>query len=319
MMARETLSATPAGQPATPTLGGLLRGEIFKLNRLGALWWTGGVSVALIGVTTVFDAANTYANLASDATPTAAALPAYYQAVRFVFTATIALSGLAGIVVAVAAITQEYHMGTIRILLGRGVGRLRLLAAKLIALALYGLGIVGAMLALGAVGNLIALAIVRHSLDVVGAVSGDFWNALGIFVLVAAINVLATMALAAFAAVLGRNQAFGLGVAVPYFLVENIVTGILLAVSFATDNAFWFNLSQYLPGENLAQLPGLLVPAATLGSGPSGIRAGGGNPRFGDLQFLQIDGTHALVTIGLYTLAFIGLMVWLMARRDVKE
>src|SRR5262245_40238733 len=53
------------------------------------------------------------------------------------------LSGIVALVLAAHVVGLEYQQGTIRVLLGRGVGRLQLLSAKVTALTLVLLGLLG--------------------------------------------------------------------------------------------------------------------------------------------------------------------------------
>lgn len=313
-MALDLATTTRGGQIAPPSFAALLRGEIFKLSRLFAFWWTGGGFVLLFGAVTVISAIATYYN-ASILSATDL-LPAYYTVTRGLLENLRGLSGLVMIVLTVTAIAQEYRMGTIRVLVARGVGRVRLIGAKLVALLLFGLLVEGVMLTLGAAGNIVGLAAAKEPLGVIFAAPASFWGDLAVYLLTTVISLATTMLFAATVTILGRSQAFGLGIALPYFLVENIIQTVLLGISFATGNGLWFGVTRYFLGVNLTVMPAVLVSPQTLGN-PI-VAAAPPIPNIASLP-PPIDGAHALLVTLVYALLFVGALVWLLRARDVKE
>ena len=81
-----------------------------------------------------------------------------------------------------------------------------------------------------------------------------------------------------------------------YFLVENIVSGILGVVGSATGNKIWSDIPHYFLGTNLSNL----ADTASATGAP-------------------FDATHAVVVTLMYSALFLGVAVYLTRTRDVLE
>ena len=319
------MSATLVGANVAPattqrkraSFVGLVRGELRKLLHLRITWVLAVViTVFIVGAQIILvTGPKTGSTLRSDP------LGSFYNLIEGDFALVRIFSGIFLLVIAAHVIGLEYQQGTIRILLGRGVGRLHLLGAKVTASLLVGLAlIVGELLIELLFATGIILAFANGSQPWQG-LDGGFWASVGYYLLCLAINTVATLALGIAAAVVGRSLAFGLAVGLSWFAVDNLLTiplGILVRV---TQNAFWANLSGALLGPVLNRLPDEIAPPWTQTiQGPHGpMSVTQPLSGFGPQTLVPVPGSHALLVIAIYTLVFVGAAVVLTWRRDVLE
>jgi len=218
-----------------------------------------------------------------------------------------------GIVLMIATamlIGFEYQHGTVRVLLSRGVDRVKLLLAKLLTVSLFGLALLALAFALNALWATLAQLLIAGNLDAYKAFNGTFWANMWSYVLTILISMGATILLTAALTVAGRSVVFGLTLSFVWFAAENIGAGIMILIHNFTNNDFWLTITGYWLGLNLNILPTLMVahhtdgsPVETLGSSPQ----------------VQYDLTHALLTILIFSAVFFAAAVVLTWRRDVKE
>ena len=298
---RATLSEPAVSRPARlrPRFFGAVRGEIFKVLRQRATWVMVGFAILLLAI--VFGAFATEPNMKASLERD----PAGWYGLRLnVFTAVFnAGAGIFLLILASRLVAMEYSAGTIRVLLGRGIGRLPLLAAKL--LTLLGVGLV--LLAL------FTLAAAAYVYATVVALEGSFsriatlpnaWHDLGLCVLVALVSIGVNILLATAAAVVGRSLAFGLGAALAFYPADNFGTIVMSLLNRLTNQHIWNDVTAYFLGPNLNILGSKLLP---------GQRAGFAAP------LVPVDTTHVLVVIAVYAAAFLAISIVLTARRDVLQ
>ena len=308
-----------AGTSRPISFAGMLRGEWLKYSRMQIMWWfSGGIAVlTLLRGLVLAPEAYFFHDAASRApgasVPTSPAL-AYFimqQAIAIVHD----LSGFFIILVAVFMISREYQLGTIRVLLARGAGRLRLLGAKFLVLLLIGVASLVPFTMLITIMVVVASSTGLGNLDLLTNVPSYYWEDVGRFFLSILINLVVTALLATTLAVVGRTLAFGLSTALAYFFVENIVASILTGITSTTNNPLWYNISTFLLGVNLSQLGTALLPARntvaliSTGSGGSAFISG----------TVTIDAAHALIVIALYTAGLAALTITILLRRDVTQ
>jgi ABC-2 type transport system permease protein len=209
----------------------------------------------------------------------------------------------------------EYQLGTIRVLLSRGVGRLQLLFAKLLTVVIIALILLVLGLVLNYLLTLILVAGVTGNLHAFSAITSQFWSDTGTFVLYILINMGVTILLATAAAVIGRSLAFGLSVALIFFPIDNIGTIIMQLAYRVTGSDFWLNLTAYFLGPNLNQMPVALTSGRVDSIGAMPLYFVDNNVAHGT----QVDGTHTLVVAAVYAVIFAATALWLMWKRDVKE
>lgn len=299
----------------TPSFVSMVRAELFKTSRQRAVWITAGIVAVFFSLASLvyyfeIKAVNDQLNNL----PVQVAPLSYSVMTQFLNSNT-GVRGFIGIFVAVAtvfSIAQEYQQGTIRVILARGVGRLRLLGAKLAAVGIVSLGMLVVLL---------VLALIVANLDVNWALGNNagsftlpsyFWSdALG-YVGAVIVSMFATLLLAALFAVLGRNMAFGLSFALAYFFVEGIVSGILQIIGVATSNQVWGDIPKYFVGAAITNLPVAVLPNRGLNVFDAlsrGVSALGQQP----------DPKQVVGTLVAYIVVFAGLAGFLMKQRDVLQ
>ncbi|MDE3230868.1 MAG: ABC transporter permease [Chloroflexota bacterium] len=304
-----TMAAGAARPEIRTSLLGLLRGELRKIIHLRIAWVMAAVMTVLVigGQLLLISGPRNAANMAS------APLNSYYNVLQGDIAIVRILSGVFILILAAHVVGLEYQHGTIRVLLARGVGRLRLLGAKVAALALVGLLalVVESLIELAfAWGLSLALA---HGGQPWRALGATFWANLRIYLLYLALNLIVTMLLAVAASVLGRSLAFGLAVGLSWFAVDNMLIIPLSLLERLTGSDFWARLSTVLLGPLLNRLPDDITLPDHAGS--HAIAVGG----FGAQPLLHVSGAQALLVIGAYSALFIATAVILTWRRDVLE
>jgi ABC-type transport system involved in multi-copper enzyme maturation permease subunit len=215
-------------------------------------------------------------------------------------------SGIVLLLSAARLFGMEYSGGTIRILLARGVGRLQLYAAKLIALAVLGAGLLVGFAAIA--GAMIAFAIQSWTGSLSGLTSLPPASAelLGVILLVSLTSIGITVLLGSTAAIIGRSLSFGMAVAMGFFPADNFGTLILLILQRVTHNDAILKISAYLLGPNLNDLVSLLEPALKL------------RPIFAS-PLVTVSAAHAWSVVAVYAAVFLIASIALQLRRDVLE
>ncbi|MBX5448688.1 ABC transporter permease [Thermogemmatispora sp.] len=216
-------------------------------------------------------------------------------------------SGMVLIVLAARCFGLEYQLGTIRVLLARGVGRLQLFWAKLLTLLLVS----ALVLLLGVlevfVCSCLLILIKLGNLEVLKAAHATFWHDAGLAVLSVGCSMLLSVLMAVTLAVIGRSQAFGVSAAIGYFPADNFLVALLYFASRLTNNPFWQDASAYLLGPNLNVMASALTDFRffSLGTFP--------------LNLKLIDARHIWLLLFVYALVFLGISLVLTWKRDVKE
>ncbi len=209
------------------------------------------------------------------------------------------------IILTARAIGLDYQQGTIRIILARGVGRLQLLFAKVLALALVALAVTVGALLLNVAMALIFISSIAGNLNALSAINATFWADTGSYLLTVLISMGVTMLLAVATTVLGRSLAVGLGLALVFFPADNIGSQIMNLVYRLTGSDFWLKITAYLLGPNLNVMPGktVLNYVETIGATP----------------LVAVDGGHTLLITLIYAIIFAAIAIILTWRRDVLE
>jgi ABC-2 type transport system permease protein len=215
-------------------------------------------------------------------------------------------SGIFLLLVSARLVGMEYDAGTVRVLLARGTGRVRLLLAKWLALALVGLLLLVGFLVLATASVLLIVEAWEGSVSLLTSLPAVAWHDLGLDLLVALISIGVCILLGSAASAVGRSLAFGIGAAMAFFPADNFGTIVMALAAQLTHQRFWLQVTEYLLGPNLNQLPAELQPDHR-------VRAAFVTP----LQ--PVDATHCLLVIGAYAAAFVILSVVLTWRRDVLE
>src|SRR5207302_6203755 len=187
-----------------PRFFGAVGGEVRKVSRQLSFWLMLLGALVLLGVITlaVSGAEGLKSQLNSD--PTAWA----YNELEVFGTLFQIGSGIFLLIIGSRLIAMEYSSGTIRILYARGTGRLQLLLAKMLTLAIIGVALLAGFIVL-AFAILAALITSLHgNLDPVQSFSNAFWADFGRWALVQGISMGMAILMAAAAAGIGRSLAF---------------------------------------------------------------------------------------------------------------
>ena len=208
---------------STPSFFGLVRGEFFKILRQ---WTTWILLVLLLGVIILpyiieFTVPNVKGNIQTDP------LHFFYDILSVGLSIVRVFSGIYLLILAARVVGLEYQLGTIRVLLSRGVGRLQLLFAKLLTLAIIALVLLVIGLVLNYLLTTILVAGVTGNLNAYSALNSQFWLDAWTYVLTILLNMAVTILLAVAVAVVGRSLSFGLSAALIFFPIDNIGTIIM--------------------------------------------------------------------------------------------
>jgi ABC-type transport system involved in multi-copper enzyme maturation permease subunit len=301
----------------------MVQAELGKIVRWRAIWFTllgiGLLMLLLNGLTyfvTLYSLTNAQGlgerNQPPPPLPPAEAVP--YVMMTTLLDAVRQYSGLVIAILAVMLVAAEFQFGTIRIVLGRGVGRIRLLLAKISALLIAGLIALAVILALNCAELAILAAAQGKSDAVFGHIPSYLWSDAGLYLLTMLYNLVVTMLFAVFVTALSRSLAIGLVVAIVYFAVEGIVAAIFQGVGGATNNKIWSDIPNYFLGTNLSQLAPAALPVRAILNTTGVVARGGGGA--GGTAF---DATHAIVVTLLYSAVFLGVSLYLTWKRDVLQ
>jgi len=286
-----------------PRFFGTVRGEALKVSRQLSFWLMLAGSVVLLAIITlaITSASNIQDQLRSD--PTAWAFGA-----RDIFGTIFQIgSGIFLLIVGSRLFAMEYSSGTIRIIYARGTGRLRLLLAKMLTLAIIGILLLAGYLVVA--GGIIALLVNAWtgSIAPLQHLPNEFWQDLGMWAVVQGMSMGIVILMAAAAAGIGRSLAFAMAASLAFFPVDNFSVILeALGSRITKQDHPWLNISQYQLGPNLNTVLSLIEPGHH-------ARAAFATP------LLKVDGTHALVVIGAFALAFAAIAVYRAVWPDVLE
>jgi len=277
-------------------------GEILKLRRQGMIWAMLGLAVFFFVV--IAGALTTADNIRQTLEKTPSSFMfSMYDAYLAIFDVG---SGIFLLIVSARLVGMEYSGGTIRVLLARGTGRVRLLLAKLTALALLGLVLLAGFVTLAA-GALYATVVHwEGSFEKISSLQGTVWHDLGVNVLVALASMGAAILIGTAAAVLGRSLAFGIGAALVLYPADNLITATLPIFKTLTGRDFWLQASAYLLGPNLDVLPVVMQT-------DHAARAAFATP------LVKVDATHAWLVVGVWALVLAAAAIRISQRRDVVQ
>jgi ABC-2 type transport system permease protein len=211
--------------------------------------------------------------------------------------------GIPLLVIAARVTGQEYQLGTVRVLIARGTGRMRLLLAKLAALGVLAAAGVAATAALAAG----ALWLVEpRAIEAVLRAYPSLWRDAGLNLAATSLSLAACVLMGTFVAVLGRSVVFGMAFALIWFPIENLATLVLPALSVITGQDTYAQVTGYLLSANLDAMVQALEPwrrTSVYLPTPS----------------VPVDGPHALLVVGAYLGAFLVAALLLTWRRDVHH
>jgi ABC-type transport system involved in multi-copper enzyme maturation permease subunit len=297
-----TRQTATGARPLRPRFTGAVRGELLKLRRQRALWVMLSLAslLFLIVVAALLSTSQVRGQLLK--TP----LAWFYLMLNIFLSVFDAGAGIFLLIVSARLVAMEYSAGTIRVLLGRGTGRLQLLFAKLVSLYILGIALLLAYtLATGIAIYGMAVAW-EGGASPITSLPSIAWHNVLVNLAIALISIAVNILIGMTAAVVGRSLAFGLGAAIAFFPADNLGTIVLGLLGRLTGQHFWLDLTSYLLGPNLNVLQQVLEPdhqPATAFARP----------------LVPVHGTHALLLIGAYALVFLAVSLILTRRRDVLQ
>jgi ABC-2 type transport system permease protein len=286
-----------------PRFFGMVRGETLKVSRQLSFWLMLAGSFVLLAIITlaITSASNIQDQLKTDPT-------GWAYGARDVFGTIFQIgSGIFLLIVGARLFAMEYSSGTIRIIYARGTGRLPLLLAKMLTLAIIGIALLAGYAVVA--GGILALLVNAWtgSLASLQHLPSQFWQDLGMWVVVQGMSMGIVILMAAAAAGIGRSLAFAMAASLAFFPVDNFSVILeALGSRITRQDHPWLNISQYQLGANLNIVLNLIEPGHH-------ARAAFAAP------LTPVDGTHALVVIGAFALAFAVIAVARTVRPDVLE
>jgi ABC-2 type transport system permease protein len=291
------------GRSLHPSFFGTLRGELFKIRKQWMTWIMLVLLACIIAVPYIV--VGTVPRIKNELLNTP--LQLFYNLAQSDLAVLRIFIGIFLLVLTARVFGQEYQLGTIRILLARGVGRLQLLGAKLLAVVIVALLVLVAGLLFNAILTCIYLLAVVGNFNPLNSLTSTFWSDTGMYLLTVLISMGVTILLAMAVSVVGRSLSIGLSASLAWFPIDNFGVFFLIIAFRLTHNTFWENISAYLLGPNLNQMPIALArdPANTssIGIGP----------------LVNVSGTHTLLVALVYAVIFVVVAVVLTWKRDVKE
>lgn len=285
----------------------MVRGEQYKMlhNR-----WLVGSLISLYVVFILFTGLNILPlaaeNAAIQSLPSMINLP--YQLMTTLATNLRGWSGIFIMILTAISIGVEYQHGTIRVLLGRGLGRMRLLSAKLTAIMIMGLGITLILLLTTLAEVLVTSLFVPQFFQ---TIPDYLWSDAAVNLVTILVSVLVTMVLTTLITLFVRSLGIGLAIALAWFPVEGIVKGILFVIASATQNQTWYEVSKYFLSTSIERLPVTLLPERTT------VQTIGNAPIF--LQYISTTAMEPVLALAIYVLLLGGLSYFLIRWRDVMN
>jgi ABC-2 type transport system permease protein len=285
------------------SLVGLVRGELLKLSRQVSIWVALGLfAAAFLVVVVVGGAGQARVRVGFQQSPEdwmRGVLPGVQMLFQF-------CSGVVLLAVSARLMGSEYSAGTLRVLLARGSGRLRLLGAKIAALLLFAAGVL-ALYSLLTAAYFVAVAVAAGgSLDAFRGLSPRLWQDLGLIAVAEVASMVACVMVGVTAAVVGRSLAFAIGVAMAFFAADSVYTEWAPLLVQLTHQEVMADATGYLLGPNLNALAQHLrtgPPSAVPGPGPVG----------------GVDTAHAAIVVVAWIAGMAVVSAGLLWRRDVLE
>ncbi|HEX3723418.1 MAG TPA: ABC transporter permease subunit [Nitrolancea sp.] len=209
------------------------------------------------------------------------------------------ISGFFGAVVLVvlsaSIVGSEYSWGTIRMMVGTGVTRSKLLLAKLIALSLATIVFVVVSAAAGSLASLLVTVLGGHTLTL-GTVNSTWWGDLGLM-LVRSFFARWVWVVVAFAiASIFRSVAAGIAVGIGWTFLEQIGAALLGLIGSIGDT-----INRYLISTNTAAL------TARNGFSPQSVDKG------------TPSSLHAFAVLVVYTAVLLAITFVVFRRRDIAS
>ncbi|BCL81040.1 hypothetical protein ccbrp13_35050 [Ktedonobacteria bacterium brp13] len=299
-----TMQRDQAGAHLKPRFFGIVNGEIFKVLHMWSFWITLVLLLCFNGGPYLVEMiSSTYLKTSLINTPA----HYYYNQLTTSLGILRAFIGFFLIILTATIIGREYQLGTIRILLARGVGRIQLLLAKLTAVVTIAIVVLIVCLVIHALGQMLLQLVMFGNLDKFNQIPAGFAQNTWSYIVTILVSMGATILMTTAITVLGRSMSFGLSAGLAFFPADNI-GALLMALGYRiTHNTAWHNITTYFLGPNLNAMAANILPAnlqlESLGEAP----------------LAPVTGTHTLWVAAVYSVIFAVVAVVLTWKRDVKE
>lgn len=209
------------------------------------------------------------------------------------------------VVLAGALIGSEYSYSTLRLSLARGVGRGRLLAAQIVALAILALLLAALALIVSALLGLLGLA--AGLPQAAGALSAGLAGEMVVYWLALAFNLFAYALISVWIGTLSRSVAGAIAGPLVFIVVEVISTDILTAIGSVSVDSPTLNLLARIPNYLMGVNTNALITWA--GDGPYPFTSGDAS----------VGVAHALIVAIVYCALFIVISYLALRNRDIVE
>ena len=284
-----------------PSFFGIVRSEIFKVTRMLSIW----ISLVLVLGVIILPYLITFTVKSQGDFLKSQPLQFFYGSAGQNLYVLRVFIGFFLLILTASVFGREYQLGTIRILLARGIGRLQLLFAKLLAVVVIALFVLVIGLIFNVLLQALQMSVLAGNFDGLKALNADFWHNMGVYLLTILISMGVTILLTVALTALGRSFVFGLSASLAFFPADNIGTIFMRLGYSLTHNDFWRNATAYFLGPNLNAMPASIMPKHF--------------ENFGSSPLVQVDGTHTLMVALVYGVIFLVAATILTWKRDVKE
>ncbi len=209
------------------------------------------------------------------------------------------------VVLAGALIGSEYSYSTLRLSLARGVGRGRLLAAQIVALAILALLLAALALIVSALVGLLGLAFGLP--QAAGALSAELFGEIIVYWLAVAFNIFAYALIAVWIGTLTRSVAGAIAGPLVFIVVEVVTTDILAVFSAFPLESPLLNAIAHIPDYLMGVNTNALITWA--GDGPYPFTSG----------VASVGAAHALIVSLAYCALFVFISYLALRNRDILE
>ena len=209
------------------------------------------------------------------------------------------------VVLAGALIGSEYSYSTLRLSLARGVGRGRLLAAQIGALAILALLLSALALILSALVGLLGLALGLP--QAAGVLSAGLFGEIVVYWLAVAFNIFAYALIAVWIGTLSRSVAGAIAGPLVIIVVEVVTANFLVALGSLSPERPLLNFIAHIPDYMMGVNTNALITWA--GDGPYPFTSGGAS----------VGVAHALIVSLAYCALFIAISYLALRNRDILE
>lgn len=286
---------------ACATFSSAFGAELLKLRRQRPTWVLVVIGVLLLGLAMLI-LADDPAVAFNQPQLRASSVFQLLDVLQFIFAAG---AGLILLTTTARLVGMEYSLGTIRVILARGTGRIQLLLAKLASAMVLALGLLIGYWLLAAIGTGILVLHQTGSLMPLTELRTVVWGNLASSVLSCAISAGSCVVVGVAISTLARSVAGGLLVSVLFFPIDNALVLIFAQLHRIAAPGPWGLASGLLLGPSLNHLPTLLASGRVV---PAGALPA-------PVVHLPL-GVTLLVVFG-WVVALTGLAAVSVARRDV--